>query len=83
MNDLGTIITTLVVLLGSISLHEFAHAKSADSYGDDTPRLQGRVTLNPLAHLDPIGTVMIIVTVVAGFGIGERREQDTGGKKCG
>ena len=70
MTDLSTMITTLVVLLGSISLHEFAHAKSADSYGDDTPRMQGRVTLNPLAHLDLMGTVMIIVTVVAGFGIG-------------
>jgi Zn-dependent protease len=70
MSDLGTIAMTLVVLLGSISLHEFAHAKSADSYGDDTPRMQGRVTLNPLAHLDPVGTVMIFITVFYGYGIG-------------
>ena len=70
MSETSTIIIALVVILGSISLHEFAHAKSADSYGDDTPRLMGRVTLNPLAHLDPLGTIMIIVTVVSGFGIG-------------
>ncbi len=68
--DPGYIVVALIVILGSIALHEFAHAKSADSYGDPTPRSQGRVTLNPLAHLDPLGTVMIIVTVIAGFGIG-------------
>src|SRR5687767_5609239 len=69
-NDPSTIVIMIIVLLGSIALHEFAHAKSADSYGDDTPRLMGRVTLNPLAHLDPLGTVMVIVTVISGFGIG-------------
>lgn len=68
--DPGYIVIALIVILGSIALHEFAHAKSADSYGDPTPRSQGRVRLNPLAHLDPLGTVMIIVTVIAGFGIG-------------
>jgi Zn-dependent protease len=65
-----SIVLTLIVILGSVALHEFAHAKSADSYGDDTPRLMGRVTLNPLAHLDPLGTIMIIFTVISGFGIG-------------
>jgi len=70
MPDASYMITALIVILGSIALHEFAHAKSADSYGDPTPRSQGRVTLNPLAHLDPLGTIMIVITVVAGFGIG-------------
>lgn len=70
MRDPGQMVMALVIILGSIALHEFAHAKSADSYGDDTPRMQGRVTLNPLAHLDPIGTVMIFITVFSGYGIG-------------
>ena len=60
----------LIIILLSISLHEFGHAKSADAAGDPTPRNQGRVTLNPLAHLDPMGTIMILVTTLTGFGIG-------------
>lgn len=44
-----------------ITVHEFAHAWVADRLGDPTPRLDGRVTLNPLAHLDPIGTIMLIL----------------------
>lgn len=60
----------IVVILLSLSIHEFAHAKFADMAGDPTPRLMGRVTLNPLAHLDPIGTVMIILSSMSGFGIG-------------
>lgn len=70
MPPVSQVVISVVVILGSIALHEFAHAKSADSYGDPTPRSQGRVTLNPLAHLDPLGTVMIIITILAGFGIG-------------
>ena len=42
-------------------MHEFSHALSANLLGDDTPRLLGRLTLNPLAHLDPIGTLMILL----------------------
>jgi Zn-dependent protease len=60
----------LVVILLSLSIHEFAHAKLADAAGDPTPRIYGRVTLNPLAHLDPAGTVMIILSSLSGFGIG-------------
>jgi Zn-dependent protease len=60
-------ITTLITLVIAISLHEFAHAKVADMFGDTTPRMNGRVTLNPLAHLDPIGSLMMIF---AGFGWG-------------
>ncbi len=60
----------LVVILLSLSIHEFAHAKLADAAGDPTPRIYGRVTLNPLAHLDPVGTIMIVLSSISGFGIG-------------
>lgn len=50
----------LAALLVAITVHEFAHAWTADRLGDPTARLKGRVTLNPLAHLDPIGTLMIL-----------------------
>lgn len=56
---------TLVI---AITVHEFAHAATADRLGDPTPKLMGRLTLNPLAHLDPIGTILILV---AGFGWGK------------
>jgi len=53
------------VLVVAFTVHEFAHAWTANYFGDDTPRSQGRLTLNPLVHLDPIGSLMLIV---AGFG---------------
>ncbi len=56
-----------VVLVASITIHEFAHAWAADHLGDPTPRSQGRITLNPLAHLDPLGTLAILLI---GFGWG-------------
>lgn len=59
------LISRFVVLVVGFSIHEFAHAWTADQYGDDTPRLAGRLTLNPLAHIDPIGALMLMV---AGFG---------------
>jgi len=49
-------------LLLAITIHEFAHAWMADKLGDPTPRYQGRVTLDPRAHLDPIGTAAIFLT---------------------
>ncbi|MBI2309326.1 site-2 protease family protein [Candidatus Collierbacteria bacterium] len=54
-------LTSLLAIVAAISIHEFAHALAADRLGDPTPRLQGRLTLNPLAHLDPIGTLMLIL----------------------
>lgn len=45
----------------AITVHEFSHAKIADLFGDDTPRANGRVTLNPLAHLDPIGSILMLI----------------------
>ncbi len=47
-----------IVLVASLSVHEWAHAFTADRLGDDTPRLQGRVTLNPIVHMDLLGTVI-------------------------
>ncbi|MBI5356041.1 site-2 protease family protein [Candidatus Collierbacteria bacterium] len=52
---------SLLAIAAAITIHEFAHAWAADRLGDPTPRLQGRLTLNPLAHLDPIGTLMLIL----------------------
>lgn len=63
--DIPTLIARMVVLLIAFTLHELAHAVTADRLGDPTPRRMGRITLNPLAHLDPIGTILLLV---AGFG---------------
>jgi Zn-dependent protease len=51
----------LAALIPALVGHEFAHGYSAYKMGDPTPEMQGRLTLNPLAHLDPIGTLMIIL----------------------
>lgn len=51
----------IVGLLIGITIHEFAHAWTADRCGDPTPRLSGRLSLNPFAHLDPIGTVLLFL----------------------
>ncbi len=48
-------------LVSAVTVHEFAHAWTAVRLGDPTPRLQGRLTLNPLAHLDPLGTLMLLL----------------------
>lgn len=48
-------------LLIAMVMHEYAHALVADYMGDDTPRLMGRLTLNPMAHIDPIGALMLLV----------------------
>ena len=53
-----------IILASSIALHECGHAFSADRLGDRLPRMQGRVTLNPLAHLDPIGTGLIPLLMI-------------------
>lgn len=50
-----------VALVTAITIHECAHAFVADRLGDPTPRVQGRLSLNPLAHLDPIGTLMMVI----------------------
>ncbi len=65
MLDFTTMIYRIPALLFAISIHEYAHAQCADSMGDPTARYMGRLTFNPLAHLDPIGAILL---VVAGFG---------------
>jgi Zn-dependent protease len=58
----------LIALILSIAVHEFGHAFVADRLGDDTPRRDGRVTLNPFVHADPIGTlVMPLVILFTGW----------------
>jgi Zn-dependent protease len=63
--SLPLLISRLATLMIALTVHEFAHAWAANELGDDTPRLQGRLTLNPLAHLDVLGSLML---VFAGFG---------------
>ncbi|MEW5872206.1 MAG: site-2 protease family protein [Chloroflexota bacterium] len=63
--DPSLLLARVVVLVVAFSVHEFAHAWTANYFGDDTPRMNGRLTLNPLAHLDPIGSLLLLV---AGFG---------------
>lgn len=55
----------IIALLVAFTVHEFAHAYTAYKFGDDTAKKQGRLTLNPVHHLDPIGTIFILI---AGFG---------------
>ncbi|PIR62203.1 MAG: site-2 protease family protein [Candidatus Pacebacteria bacterium CG10_big_fil_rev_8_21_14_0_10_42_12] len=66
-NPLAFLISAIGLVV-AITIHEFAHAWAADKLGDPTPRMQDRLTLNPLAHLDPIGTLMIFTV---GFGWGK------------
>ncbi|MFN7015831.1 MAG: site-2 protease family protein [Fimbriimonadales bacterium] len=70
LNDVVRAIIWIMAVLLSIAVHEYAHAKYADWAGDPTPRRQGRVTPNPLAHLDPLGTLLIIFMAFSGYGIG-------------
>ncbi|MCP5108474.1 MAG: site-2 protease family protein, partial [bacterium] len=58
INKIFGIVIQLGVVLFSISIHESAHAWMADKFGDPTARNQGRVSLNPIRHIDPIGTVI-------------------------
>ncbi len=64
MVDRGLIYQTLIslpVLLLAITVHEYAHARVAYHFGDPTAKLQGRLSLNPLVHLDPLGLLMLLV----------------------
>jgi Zn-dependent protease len=70
-DDIRRILIDVLVLVASVAFHEFGHAKMADALGDDTPRRQGRVTLNPLAHADPIGTLLLpALSAYMGSGFG-------------
>ncbi|MCR4326233.1 MAG: site-2 protease family protein [Candidatus Roizmanbacteria bacterium] len=62
-----------LIMVVSIAVHEFSHALAADRLGDPTPRAQGRLTLNPLSHLDPLGMVLLLTI---GFGWGKPVQYD-------
>ena len=71
IDPIGALITLAafaIALVVGITVHEFSHAWSANQLGDHTARSQGRLTLNPARHLDPLGTILIFV---AGFGWGK------------
>lgn len=57
-NAIGQFILYMVALVFSLSVHESAHAWMSDRFGDDLARLQGRISLNPASHVDPIGTLL-------------------------
>ena len=65
MLDISSMIYRIPALLFAITVHEYAHAVAADSMGDPTPRHMGRLSFNPMVHLDLIGALML---VFAGFG---------------
>ncbi len=65
--DTVELIVRFFVLTVSLTLHEFAHAYSAHLCGDDTAEQMGRMTLNPLSHLDPIGSLMILTGMPLGW----------------
>jgi len=60
----------ILALVISISVHEFSHAWSAYELGDPTARNLGRLTLNPIKHLDPLGALMLVFMSISGWGIG-------------
>ncbi len=61
------LVFVIIAFVVAITIHEAAHALAATWLGDDLPRMQGRLTLNPMRHLDPLGTIMI---AIASFGWG-------------
>jgi Zn-dependent protease len=80
MNSLPTVLHTIsymgLPLLLAMVLHEYAHGWVADRYGDSTARLEGRLTMNPLAHIDPFGTVilpLLCLLLPGGFFLGWAR----------
>ena len=67
MPDIGQLLVILPVLLLSLTIHEAAHAVTADWYGDPTARRLGRISLNPAVHVDPVGTVILpMLGILAG-----------------
>ena len=67
-NSLLALLISIPGILIAITFHEFAHAKAADKLGDDTPRIEGRLTLNPIDHIDLVGFIMLMTV---GFGWGK------------
>ena len=79
ISSLGTggllsILLTIPGVIIAMTFHEYAHALAAYKLGDDTPKIQGRLNLNPISHIDPIGLVLLLV---AGFGWGKPVQIDS------
>jgi Zn-dependent protease len=70
LQDLGVNIILIVIILLSLSVHEFAHAWIANIFGDPTAKLEGRQTINPLAHWDRVGTTLLVgLLLLRAFGL--------------
>lgn len=71
MSDtISNLVIVFPILILSLTIHEASHAFAAYMLGDDTAKRAGRLTLDPIRHLDLLGTLMIVYTIVNGFGIG-------------
>jgi Zn-dependent protease len=70
LSDPLQIVAMAIGLLLAVDIHECAHAWAANELGDPTARYQGRLSLNPLVHLDPMGTLMMLFSLFGGIGIG-------------
>jgi len=70
MHNVMQYVYIIIVLLLSLSFHEFSHAFISYKLGDPTARDHGRLTLNPIKHLDPLGTIMMVASMIGGAGIG-------------
>lgn len=68
MSETWVIVLRVVVVLGAITVHEAAHAWSADRLGDPTGRHAGRMTLNPVPHIDPVGTLLVPILLAVTTG---------------
>lgn len=64
------LVIQLLALILSVGIHEFAHVFSAYLQGDQTGKMLGRLTLNPIRHLDPLGTLFMVMSIFSGVGIG-------------
>jgi Zn-dependent protease len=67
---LQRLIAAAIIIVVSFPVHEFSHAWVAFKLGDSTARYQGRLTLNPRVHFDPLGGVLLLFSALVGFGIG-------------
>lgn len=65
-----SLVCAIPALVMGLTVHEFAHAWAADKLGDSTPRREGRLTLDPLAHLDAFGAIFFVLAWFSGFGLG-------------
>lgn len=64
------LLCAIPALIAGLTFHEFAHAWAADRLGDDTPRREGRLSLDPVVHIDPIGALFFVISSLAGYGLG-------------